>query len=187
MDISEIIGENLKQLRSERKLSLGRLSAQSGVSKVMLSQIEKGASNPSINTVWKIADALQLPYTALLERQMSGGTTISLKDIPSQKLDDDCGSLRCYYHHTNGRDFELFHMTPLMKFAQRSSFRYLMEGRENRFRSFNVALYIRTASSSLLLTAMRNEVKAVPTKENPPQRSEKLPKSVQTPGTSQTA
>jgi len=110
MDISEIIGENLKQLRSERKLSLGRLSAQSGVSKVMLSQIEKGASNPSINTVWKIADALQLPYTALLERQMSGGTTISLKDIPSQKLDDDCGSLRCYYHHTNGRDFELFHM-----------------------------------------------------------------------------
>jgi len=111
MEISEIIGENLRRLRLERNLSLGQLSAQSGVSKVMLSQIEKGASNPSVNTVWKIADALRLPYTALLEREVGGGTVVSAGDVPAQTLDGGSGTLRCYYHHTQERSFELFQMT----------------------------------------------------------------------------
>lgn len=111
MDISLIIGENLRRLRLERNLSLGQLSALSGVSKVMLSQIEKGTSNPSVNTVWKIADALQLPYTALLERSVEGGTVVSAADIPVQALDAGQGTLRCYYHHTQERSFELFQMT----------------------------------------------------------------------------
>lgn len=111
MDISRIIGENLKRLRSERNLSLGQLSAMSGVSKMMLSQIERGASNPSINTVWKVADALQLPYTALLERETDGGTVVRPEDLPAQALDADQGLLRCYFHHTRDRNFELFRMT----------------------------------------------------------------------------
>lgn len=111
MEISEIIGENLKNIRQGRSLSLGQLSEISGVSKMMLSQIEKGISNPSINTVWKIADALQVPYTALLERRTEGGTVISSKDIPVQGLDADSGELRCYYHNTHERCFELFEMT----------------------------------------------------------------------------
>jgi len=111
MEISLIIGENLKRIRSEHDLSLGQLATMSGVSKMMLSQIEKGTSNPSINTVWKIADALQVPYTSLLEREEDGGTVISSKDIPAQALDGNNGSLRCYYHHTQDRRFELFHMT----------------------------------------------------------------------------
>jgi transcriptional regulator with XRE-family HTH domain len=113
MDISVIIGENLKRIRLERNLSLGQLSLMSGVSKVMLSQIEKGTSNPSVNTVWKIADSLQIPYTALLERDIDGGTVISSKDIPVQTLDDDSGYLRCYYHHSKNRSFELFKMNIL--------------------------------------------------------------------------
>ena len=83
-EISLIIGENLKRLRLERNLSLGQLSGQSGVSKVMLSQIEKGTSNPSINTIWKIADALQVPYTALLDRNVDHGAVISLSELDVQ-------------------------------------------------------------------------------------------------------
>lgn len=111
MEISEIIGENLRHVRQARSLSLGQLAEMSGVSKMMLSQIEKGTSNPSINTVWKIADALQVPYTALLERRTEGGTVISANDIPVQDLDLDSGELRCYYHNTQERCFELFEMT----------------------------------------------------------------------------
>ena len=111
MEISLIIGENLKRLRLERNLSLGHLSGQSGVSKVMLSQIEKGTSNPSINTIWKIADALQVPYTALLDRNVDHGAVISLSELAMQKLDNDEGTLCCYYHNTQSRNFELFLMT----------------------------------------------------------------------------
>ena len=45
MNLNEIIAVNLKRLRAERGFSLGKLSELSGVSKVMLSQIEKGESN----------------------------------------------------------------------------------------------------------------------------------------------
>ena len=44
MNLNEIIAVNLKRLRAERGFSLGKLSELSGVSKVMLSQIEKGES-----------------------------------------------------------------------------------------------------------------------------------------------
>ena len=69
MDINQIIAENLRRLRTERNLSLGQLSTLSEVSKVMLSQIEKGETNPTINTVWKIANGLKVTYTMLLEQQ----------------------------------------------------------------------------------------------------------------------
>jgi transcriptional regulator with XRE-family HTH domain len=58
MEVNTVIAENLKRLRTTRHLSLGKLAELSGVSKVILSQIEKGDSNPTINTLWKIAGYL---------------------------------------------------------------------------------------------------------------------------------
>ena len=62
MEISAIIAINLKRIREERKLSMGQLAEMAGVSKVVLSQLEKGTANPTINTIWKITGALGLPY-----------------------------------------------------------------------------------------------------------------------------
>ena len=70
MNLNEIIAVNSKRLRAERGFSLGKLSELSGVSKVMLSQIEKGESNPTINTLWKIAGGLQVSYTKLIDEQI---------------------------------------------------------------------------------------------------------------------
>ena len=67
MNLNNIIGENLKRLRTERNLSLSKLSEICGVSKVMLGQIERGESNPTINTIWKIANGFKLPYTVLID------------------------------------------------------------------------------------------------------------------------
>ena len=66
MELGEIIAYNLKELRTERNLTLGQLSRRSGISKAMLSEIEKGGSNPTINTLWKIANGLHVPYTRLM-------------------------------------------------------------------------------------------------------------------------
>ena len=43
------------------------LADLSGISKVMLSQIEKDETNPTINTIWKIANGLKVPYTKLID------------------------------------------------------------------------------------------------------------------------
>jgi len=108
MDINQIIAENLKRLRSERNLSLGQLSALSQVSKVMLSQIEKGETNPTINTVWKIANGLKVPYTKLLEQHEHDTSIIKKSDIAVQSDDEGHYRLYCYYSSTPQRSFELF-------------------------------------------------------------------------------
>ncbi|MGK3999877.1 helix-turn-helix domain-containing protein [Sorangium sp. So ce1024] len=72
-DLTAIVGENLRRLRTRRGLSLERLSKVSGVSRAMLGQIELGRSAPTINVVWKIARALDVPFSALVTNRSSGG------------------------------------------------------------------------------------------------------------------
>ncbi|TNE40413.1 MAG: XRE family transcriptional regulator [Sphingomonadales bacterium] len=52
------IGPRLHQLRKERGLTLDALSATSGVSRSMLSQIERAETNPTLATVWYLSQAL---------------------------------------------------------------------------------------------------------------------------------
>lgn len=56
---TEAISSNLKGYRENRNLSLDQLSDLTGVSKSMLRQIETGQSNPTITTIWKIANGLR--------------------------------------------------------------------------------------------------------------------------------
>jgi transcriptional regulator with XRE-family HTH domain len=53
-------------MRARRNLSLDGLAKLSGVSRAMLNQIELGRSAPTINLVFKIARAFEVPFSALL-------------------------------------------------------------------------------------------------------------------------
>ena len=108
MEANQIIAGNLKKLRLERNLSLGQLAELSEVSKVMLSQIEKGDTNPTINTIWKIANGLKVPYTALLEQQEDDTTIVKKSEIAIQTGDNKHYRIFCYYPNTPQRNFELF-------------------------------------------------------------------------------
>lgn len=108
MDLNNIISANLKKLRNERNLSLGQLSELSGVSKVMLSQIEKGESNPTINTIWKIATGLQVPYTSLIDSPMEDCIILHKNDRSKQAEDNNSFISYCYYTTNPNRNFELF-------------------------------------------------------------------------------
>ena len=61
------IGKNVRRERQHQQLSLDGLSAASGVSKAMLSQIECDKVNPTIATMWKIAHALKVDFNVLLK------------------------------------------------------------------------------------------------------------------------
>ena len=63
------LAQNLREIREERNLSLDKLADLTGVSKSMLRQIETGQSSPTISTLWKIANGLRVPFTALLREQ----------------------------------------------------------------------------------------------------------------------
>lgn len=60
------VGVALAALRQRRGQSLDELSRQAGVSKSMLSQIERGQANPTVAVVWRLATALGVPLGELL-------------------------------------------------------------------------------------------------------------------------
>ena len=62
------IGQRLRALRSERGLTIIELAAKAGVSSGNISQIERGNSNPSINTLQKLRSALGVTLWSFLEQ-----------------------------------------------------------------------------------------------------------------------
>jgi len=65
------IGQKIKALRSERSLTLDQLAKTSGVSKSMLSQIERGLTNPTLATVWSLTQSLRIDIADLLSDAQS--------------------------------------------------------------------------------------------------------------------
>lgn len=108
MDLNKIISSNLKRLRTERNLSLSNLSELSGVSKVMIGQIERGQSNPTINTIWKIANGLKVSYTSLIDEPTSNLVLVKKEDTTNQSSEDGKYRIYCSFTSHNQRNFELF-------------------------------------------------------------------------------
>lgn len=59
------VGEYIRRIRHEQKMSLKELAAASGVSIGMLSQVERDIANPSMRVLQSIRRALQIPLSAL--------------------------------------------------------------------------------------------------------------------------
>ena len=64
--INEQVSRNLKHIRKEKGQTLDDLANLTGVSKSMLSEIERGGTNPTILVLWKIAEGLKVPLTRLM-------------------------------------------------------------------------------------------------------------------------
>ncbi|MDY3118073.1 MAG: XRE family transcriptional regulator [Peptoniphilus sp.] len=60
------LGQALRQERNRLGYTLDEASHKTGVSKTMLSQIERGESSPTVSTIWKISTGLRIPLATLL-------------------------------------------------------------------------------------------------------------------------
>jgi transcriptional regulator with XRE-family HTH domain len=88
-DLAPVVGKNLRRLRTERGLSLQGLAEASGVSRAMLGQVELGQSAPTINVLWKMARALEVPFSALITSQSSGGAKVMRADAGKRLMSGD--------------------------------------------------------------------------------------------------
>ena len=61
------IGQRLKAARQNRNMTLDGLAEITGVSKPMLGQIERGRSSPTVNTLWKIATGMKIPFSSFFQ------------------------------------------------------------------------------------------------------------------------
>ena len=76
-DIHDRLAASLKAARKARGLSLDAAAKLSGVSRSMVSQIERGESSPTVATLWNLTQALQVDFAGLMEGRARPGIEVT--------------------------------------------------------------------------------------------------------------
>ena len=70
--LSNQLGKTVQRLRKAYNLSLSELSEQSGVAKSIISQIERNETNPTLATIWRLSQALDVSIERVLQAADDG-------------------------------------------------------------------------------------------------------------------
>src|SRR3954469_9222204 len=63
----ETIARSIRRERERAGLSLSELAKRAGLAKSTLSQLEAGTGNPSVETLWALGVALDVPFSRLVD------------------------------------------------------------------------------------------------------------------------
>lgn len=66
-DLNALIAASIRRERQRAGLSLTELARRAGIAKSTLSQLESGAGNPSVETLWALGVALGVPFSRLVD------------------------------------------------------------------------------------------------------------------------
>ncbi|MBY4676186.1 helix-turn-helix domain-containing protein [Marinobacterium arenosum] len=86
--VQQQIGQRLRQARQQRGWSLDRTARETGVSKAMLGQIERGESSPTVATLWKIATGFKLSLSSFLEVAEPAGERPVIRRVAESSLQE---------------------------------------------------------------------------------------------------
>ena len=81
-----IIGDRLRAMREEKKLSQGDIEKRTGLLRCYISRVENGHTVPAIETLEKLARALEVPLYQLF---YDGEEPPALPNLPKRKTSDD--------------------------------------------------------------------------------------------------
>ncbi len=81
-----IIGDRLRELREEKKLSQGDIEKRTGLLRCYISRVENGHTVPAIETLEKLARALEVPLYQLF---YEGEEPPKLPNLLKRKTSDD--------------------------------------------------------------------------------------------------
>lgn len=76
-DLNDRIATALRDARRAQGLSLDAVARLSGVSRSMVSQIERGESSPTVALLWNLTQALQVDFAGLLEGRSTPGIAVT--------------------------------------------------------------------------------------------------------------
>lgn len=83
-DIHSRLAASLKSARKSKGLSLDAVARLSGVSRSMVSQIERGESSPTVATLWNLTQALKVDFAGLLSDDAASGIhVIRTREAPT--------------------------------------------------------------------------------------------------------
>ena len=81
-----IIGDRLRTLREEKQLSQGDIEKRTGLLRCYISRVENGHTVPVIETIEKLARALEVPMYQVF---YDGDKPPELPNLPKRKSSDD--------------------------------------------------------------------------------------------------
>ena len=81
-----IIGDRLRALREEKKLSQGDIEKRTGLLRCYISRVENGHTVPAIETLEKMARALEVPLYPLV---YDGEEAPELPNLPKRRTADE--------------------------------------------------------------------------------------------------
>jgi transcriptional regulator with XRE-family HTH domain len=110
--ISRRFGRRLRQLRNERNWSLETLASRSGVSRSMISQIEREQANPTLAVTLRIAQAFGMPLAELVDAPGASATVQVIRhdDRAYHYRSDDLCRLRTLSPLNLEKDVELYEL-----------------------------------------------------------------------------
>lgn len=73
----------IKRERLRANLSLSEVARRAGIGKSTMSGLEAGTGNPSVETMWALAAALDIPLARLLDPPQHEVALLHTKDLPS--------------------------------------------------------------------------------------------------------
>jgi len=110
------IGVTIRAFRLQKGMSQGDIEKRTGLLRCYLSRVENGHTVPSIETLQKIAAALDLPLSQMFEDQ-------PVREVPGLSLDEDeirfLTQVQRYSAHLNEGDRRLL-LAMVRKFAATS-------------------------------------------------------------------
>ncbi|ABI37404.1 transcriptional regulator, XRE family with cupin sensor [Shewanella sp. MR-4] len=119
--INSYLAATLKQLRSQKGWSLDKAALETGVSKAMIGQIERGESSPTIATLWKIASGFNTSLSTFLEpTPESQGAVFRNADALRQKPATDGMLVASLFPFEPRFGFEMFELTLLPHYERLS-------------------------------------------------------------------
>lgn len=102
------ISMNLRKIRTARGYSLDLVSEQTGVSKSMLGQIERGEANPTIGTIGKIVSGLRVSFEDLIGNPGEYVYPVRKEMLIPTKEVAGVYRVYTYFPYEKERNFELY-------------------------------------------------------------------------------
>lgn len=120
--LSEKISHHLRELREKNGWSLDIAAQQTGVSKAMLGQIERGESSPTIATLWKIVTGFNESFSSFFANPLVAAK-IS-KKMRSKFIDADKMQVSIVFPYSADTGIEVFEIALISGHEQLSTAHY---------------------------------------------------------------
>lgn len=109
--ITQNVARNLKRIRKSKEMSLDDVARQTGISKSMLGQIERGVSIPTVETLGKIVSGLRISYNSLISAAKNDVVLVDKGKLEPSYISENADYKAYeYFPYEEDRTFEIYLM-----------------------------------------------------------------------------